>query len=44
MMMTEDIDERVEDMCNFSEGAWDDGKAAGIAEGKAEGLVNLIKV
>ncbi len=38
MILTEEMDERVEKMCNFSEGVWEDGKA----EGKAEGLANLM--
>ena len=38
MILTEEIDERVENMCNFSEGVWEDGKA----EGKAVGLANLM--
>lgn len=39
MILTETIDERVEDMCNFSEGIWEDGKA----EGRAEMVRNLMR-
>ena len=42
MIMTESIDERVEAMCNFSEGIWEDGKAEGRAEGRAEALRSLM--
>lgn len=42
MILTEQIDERTEAMCNFSEGVWADGKAEGRAEGRAEAVRNLV--
>ena len=33
----------VDDMCNLSQGFYDDGKAEGIIEGEAKGLINAAK-
>ena len=42
MILTEEIDERIESMCNLSEGIWEDGKAEGVAEGRAEGVASSL--
>ncbi|MCI8541669.1 MAG: hypothetical protein HFE67_09210, partial [Erysipelotrichaceae bacterium] len=39
IMMTREMEREVEEMCNLSQGVWNEGRMEGIAEGLAKGQI-----
>ena len=39
IMMTREMEREVEEMCNLSQGVWNEGRMEGIVQGRTEGLI-----